>query len=68
MSRGKLAIIEALTIAGNFASTDGAHHKDWVIDQMVRALTGKGYEKFVADTKSGEDGPETYSWNEGVAP
>ena len=19
---------------------DGAHHKDWVIDQMVRALTG----------------------------
>lgn len=32
-------IKEALEIAREYGGTDGAHHKDWVIDQMVRALT-----------------------------
>lgn len=26
------------------------------------------YEAWVADTKSGEDGPETYCWDEGIPP
>ena len=26
------------------------------------------YLKFVAEAKVGEDGPETYSWDEGIAP
>lgn len=30
----------ALEYAARYAGYDGAHHKDWVIDQMVRALTG----------------------------
>lgn len=30
----------ALQIAGTWADVDGAHHKAWCIDQMVRALTG----------------------------
>lgn len=33
-------IEKALSIAVAYGGTDGAHHKDWVIDQMVRALTG----------------------------
>ncbi len=30
----------ALEMAIRYGGTDGAHHKAWVIDQMVRALTG----------------------------
>lgn len=30
----------ALEIARKHGDTDGAHHKQWVIDQMMRALTG----------------------------
>lgn len=30
----------ALEYAIKYGGIDGAHHKDWVIDQMVRALTG----------------------------
>jgi hypothetical protein len=58
-------IAEALKIA---AQPDGAHHKDWIIDQMVRALTGDGYAQWVADRKIGADGPDTYRWDIGIAP
>ncbi len=32
-------IVKALRIASEYGMIDGAHHKTWVIDQMVRALT-----------------------------
>jgi hypothetical protein len=64
----KEAIDKALELARKYGGIDGDHHKAWVIDQMVRALTGPGYEKFVAGAKAGEDGPDTYEWNEGIAP
>jgi hypothetical protein len=31
---------KALHYASEYGYIDGAHHKQWVIDQMVRALTG----------------------------
>jgi len=49
-------------------SVDGGHHKQWVIDQMVRVLLGDRYEAWVASYKDGIDGPETYDWDEGIAP
>ncbi len=85
-------IAKALEYAVRYGGIDGAHHRAWVIDQMVRALTGcpmvegmgvdgnaehytfakqgesEEYRALVADAKAGEDGPETYSWEEGVAP
>lgn len=63
-------IDKALAIAMNFGTTDGDHHKMWVIDQMVRALLGNGvdYDKFIINFQMGEDGPETYQWDEGIAP
>lgn len=61
-------IESALDIAVQYGGIDGAHHKTWVIDQMVRALTGDTYECFVANAKHGEDGPDTYDWDEGIAP
>ena len=85
-------IESALNLARSYGSIDGDHHKMWVIDQMVRALTGcpveeksavdsrgqsytyeaqgesEEYRRWVADTKAGNDGPETYEWDEGIAP
>ena len=61
------ARLKALEIARRYGGIDGDHHKAWVIDQMVRALT-PNYRRFVADAKAGEDGPETYTWDTGIAP
>ena len=58
----------AIDFAVKYGGIDGAHHKTWVIDQMVRLLTASEYETIVAAAKAGEDGPETYSWDEGIAP
>lgn len=61
-------ILKAIDIAITFGGTDGAHHKMWVIDQILRTLAGSEYESIVADAKDGEDGPDTYEWDGGVAP
>jgi hypothetical protein len=84
-------ISRAIGCALKYGPIDGAHHKTWVIDQMVRALTGcpmvkqtgshegktfthevqgesDEYQELVARAKAGEDGPETYDWDEGIAP
>jgi len=59
---------EALELARRFGQSEKAHHKAWVIDQMCRVLLGEEYEAWVADAKAGEDGPDTYDWNTGIAP
>ncbi len=33
-------IKKALDIICTYGGIDGAHHKDWIIDQVTRALTG----------------------------
>lgn len=70
-------IDEALRIASEHGLTDGAHHKQWVIDQMVRCLTGcplvRDHEKDTPSLRLGES--EEYQaflngeeWDEGTAP
>ncbi len=61
-------IEQAIDLAVQYGGIDGAHHKSWVIDQMVRALAGDNYATIVASAKDGEYGPETYEWDEGIAP
>jgi len=61
-------ILGAITIAEDYGGIDGGHHKTWVIDQMVRILLGEKYETFVKEYCDGEDGPNTYEWEEGIAP
>jgi hypothetical protein len=61
-------IKQALDRAMATAQIDGAHHKAWTLDQMVRALTGDGYDEWIRLYKEGEDGPETYEWDVGIAP
>ena len=58
----------AIDLAVQYGGIDGGHHKAWVIDQMVRTLAGDNYAEVVRKAKDGEDGPETYDWNEGIAP
>jgi hypothetical protein len=66
--------VKAISIAGQFGQIDGAHHRAWVIDQMVRALFGddelgrREYAAWVVAMKAGDDGPETYGYDEGIAP
>jgi hypothetical protein len=57
-----------LALATRYGQIDGDHHKTWVIDQMVRAVTGNDYQEFVRQYCHGEDGPQTYSWGVGIAP
>ena len=57
------SLYKALHIAFVHGGTDEAHHKAWVIDQMVRALTGKGYDAWVEERKAGG-----YDWDVGIAP
>lgn len=61
-------INQALEIADEYGGIDGGHHKQWVIDQMVRKLTGPNYQLWVKNHCKGEDGPNTYEWEEGIAP
>lgn len=58
----------AIEIAIKYGGIDGSHHKAWVIDQMVRILSGDSYDSVVTDARFGQDGPDTYDWDTGVAP
>lgn len=58
----------AIDLAVRYGGIEGDHHKAWVIDQMVRALAGERYAEIVRDAKFGDDGPETYDWDEGIPP
>jgi hypothetical protein len=61
-------IQQAINLAISYGGIDGSHHKTWVIDQMLRVLTGNLYDKSIAEARSGEDGPETYDWDVGIPP
>jgi ketosteroid isomerase-like protein len=58
----------ALDLLAGDGQTDGDHHKAWVIDQTVRILAGEGYDAWIERYRGGEDGPDAYSWDRGIAP
>ena len=64
--KGKIE--EAIAVAIQYGGIDGSHHKDWVIDQMVRILAGEDYDNIIKEACFGEDGENTYSWETGIAP
>ena len=59
-------IAKALEIA-EYGALDGSHHKMWVVDQMVRVLADD-YGEWVRQFEDGDDGPNTYDWDVGIAP
>lgn len=52
-------IEKAVVLAENCGTTDGAHHKMWVIDQMLRVLIPDEYEE-----QFGSD----QNWDQGTPP
>jgi hypothetical protein len=66
--RGDFDAEKALRLLIEYGQIDGEHHKTWVIDQAVRALSGPWYDQLIAAANDGEDGPETYTWDIGIAP
>ncbi|HUU88938.1 MAG TPA: hypothetical protein VMX17_14480 [Candidatus Glassbacteria bacterium] len=61
----KERIKNAVTIATRYGMIDGAHHKQWVIDQMLRTLLEDKYEKVIKELNSDNDYDP---WDEGIAP
>jgi hypothetical protein len=61
-------IQDAIDFIVKYGGIDGAHHKTWVLDQVVRILAEDRYEQIVKDACAGEDGPDTYEWDEGIPP
>jgi len=59
---------KAMGIIESYGGIDGDHHKTWVIDQVARVLKGGDYYQWVIDMCAGEDGPDTYHWDDGIAP
>ena len=57
-------IKDALSLIYSYGSIDGDNHKTWVLDQVVRILTGtsEDYQNWVDEHNTGDDGPNTYSW------
>ena len=50
----------ALDLARLYGPIEGSHHRAWVIDQMVHALTGENYDRWVKEN--------TYEWDVGTIP
>jgi hypothetical protein len=79
-------------VLAEICTVDGADHKQWMLDQIVRILTdcpmktatyidvhgkeheyqvrgqSEAYKTWLTQYKAGEDGPDTYDWDEGFAP
>lgn len=61
-------IHKALEIAWDYANTDGAHHKQWTINEMVNALTGGNFEDLKELYEAELPDGDWYEWDEGIAP
>lgn len=56
-----------MSLIEQYGGIDGSHHKQWVIDQIARILVDD-YGEWVVEMCDGEDGPNTYDWDIGIAP
>jgi hypothetical protein len=63
-------IEQAIDVASQYGMIDGAHHKQWVIDQMIRTLLGDQYQVWRTeyDAAVDDEGNEYDPWDEGIAP
>ncbi len=57
-----------MEILEQYSQIDGAHHKQWCLDQIARIIKGSDYPEWVLEMQEGEDGPKTYSYDEGIPP
>lgn len=55
----------AAALALRYGGIDGSHHKQWLIDQMLRIIAGADYSRIVELYNSD---PEYDKWDVGIAP
>lgn len=58
----------AVEVAIRYGGIDGAHHKAWVIDQMLRHLLGGSYDEVIAESCLDDDGNVAYEHDVGIPP
>jgi hypothetical protein len=64
-------ITGAVGLIHRYGGIDGDHHKQWVLDQVLRVLLGpEGYAEFARKFPLGPDGEEDHysEWDRGTAP
>jgi len=68
-STGDDRIQKAIELLVEYNDIDGAHHKDWVMDQTLRILAGTKYQSVVESACFNDENPdEPYEWEFGIAP
>jgi hypothetical protein len=58
---------KALNLISEYGGIDGGHHKQWLLNELVKILADD-YDEWVRKFNNGEDGPYTYRWDKGIAP
>ena len=66
--KAKDKIKKATDIIYLYGGIDGGHHKQWVLDQVVRILLGDKYTDWVTEYSKDDLGDFVYEWDEGIAP
>lgn len=62
-------ITAALNIARYYGHIGGDHHRVWVIDQIVRALTASDYDQWVKSVTTAPSGVDFgIEWDTGIMP
>lgn len=65
----ELRIADALSMAVRYPATDGEHHKAWIVDQVVRRLTGCLDDgEVTAEYLRFREEEDDWDWDEGIAP
>ena len=59
----KERIEQAMEFINEYGHIDGAHHKQWVLDQIARVLLGDAYTEWAAPHSD-----EWGGWEVGIAP
>lgn len=63
----KAKIRSALDIIFQYGGIDGGHHKQWVLDQVVRVLSDD-YEKWLSEYEADLDNGDFCEWDKGTPP
>jgi hypothetical protein len=58
-----MVVDDILTLIEEYGDIDGSHHKQWVLDQILRLVTSD-YDQWVEDYERGDE----YKWDTGIAP
>lgn len=60
----------AIDCSWTYGGIDGAHHKQWLIDQMLRSLLDDQYDSWVKayNEDVDEEGGSYSLWDVGIAP